>query len=55
MDNLPVLNLEEKAWIEKQVGRGPLTNEEAQLYLHQARLLPGPYEQWLLNRQKAVA
>lgn len=41
---------EEKAWLEKLVGR-PVSNDEAQDLLHQARLDPRPYERWLLNRE----
>lgn len=53
MDTLPLLSADEKSWVEKKVGR-PVSNDEAQLLLHQARLSPGPYEQWLLDREGAA-
>jgi len=50
MDTLPRLSPEEKLWVEKYVGH-PVSDEEAQILIHQSRLAPGPYEQWLLNRK----
>lgn len=50
MSDLPVMNPKEKAWIEKCLGY-PISNEEAQVLIHEARLAAGPYEEWLLHRE----
>ena len=50
MDSLPLLHLEERAWVEKIVGR-KLSDQEAQILLRQARVAAS-VNRWLEERVK---
>jgi hypothetical protein len=52
VENLPLLTLDEKSWVEKLVGR-PLSNDEAQELIHNATL-EAAFERWMLSRKGAA-